>query len=355
MEASTPSVRRSTKAGASTPATRLLRRYLSLTLAQRGASTPATLLLAAAFTLSSTRSTKAGASTPATRRSGLWMASVPGCFAQRRPGHQPRRHVDTGGRLTRDIAARRPLNEGRGINPGDTVHRLPRLSMPPTSLNEGRMFHARTQERGRQGVIRSTKAGASTPATLSPSTQRTLSRRPLNPGDTCGKWADVKPSQDAQRRPGHQPRRHGVHRSSSALTASCDGFAQRRPGHQPRRHPTQKPTRSRTQPRRALHRGESSHEEIRSTKAGASTPATRSSVNAGPCCLRTCGGALNEGRGINPGDTIKRHIRAIIVARTTRSTKAGASTPATPPTEARPTAGVLRRAQRRPGHQPRRH
>ena len=62
--------------------------------------------------------------------------------------------------------------------------------------------------------------------------------------------------------------------------------------------------------------------------------------------------SLNEGRGINPGDTINdrsgdtRHLQ--------RSTKAGASTPATLVACGR-ASRRSKVAQRRPGHQPRRH
>ena len=61
----------------------------------------------------------------------------------------------------------------------------------------------------------------------------------------------------------------------------------------------------------------------RSTKAGASTPATRASPSP-RCAARS---PLNEGRSVNPGDTpLYRHGRALLGD---RSTKAGASTPAT--------------------------
>ena len=134
----------------------------------------------------------------------------------------------------------------------------------------------------------------------------------------------------------------------------------------------------------------------RSTKAGARTPAT-------PACSRRSGATqspLNEGRGANPGDTrVRRPRQARVLVRSTkagartpatprlatarappppRSTKAGARTPATharggdhPPALPRSTkAGARtpatppgaerhrltgRRAQRRPGREPRRH
>ena len=111
--------------------------------------------------------------------------------------------------------------------------------------------------------------------------------------------------------------------------------------------------------------------EHRSTKAGARTPAIRSwrpasaafstSLNEGrganpgdtrrPPASGRRGAPLNEGGGANPGDT-NRGWQALVVVH--RSTKAGARTPATPATVARPAAPVTS-AQRRPGREPRRH
>ncbi len=208
--------------------------------------------------------------------------------AQRRPGHQPRRH-------SRSLAAR---------------------------------------EEARQ---RSTKAGASTPAT------------PLFIFSEC--FA----TRDAQRRPGHQPRRHAATRVVQIVGIP----AQRRPGLQPRRHSNvaryeyydhgRAQRRPGHQPRR--------HVSLdlrpiclaaRSTKAGASTPATPPRPRRGAQRLS----ALNEGRGINPGDTSGRCVSACRIRG--RSTKAGASTPATQGLRLLPSANFMT-AQRRPGHQPRRH
>ena len=115
----------------------------------------------------SKRSTKAGTSAPATL--GADVSHVDGVEpAQRRPGHQPRRHA---------------------------------------------YFASRAILR----IIRSTKAGTSAPATLVPG-------------------ATVYSALVAQRRPGHQPRRH----STAATCLATRSFAQRRPGHQPRRHVTRR-------------------------------------------------------------------------------------------------------------------
>ena len=87
---------------------------------------------------------------------------------------------------------------------------------------------------------RSTKAGASTPAThadLVPEDRRfTLplnEGRGINPGDTATSSSTEGRFNRAQRRPGHQPRRHYA---ISAPDRMASARAQRRPGHQPRRH-----------------------------------------------------------------------------------------------------------------------
>ena len=159
---------RSTKAGASTPATpvpgRDPARHLAGRSTKAGASTPATLdLVDLAPPLGPRRSTKAGASTPATPprevragpvhpRSTKAGASTPatpvmslsdvtlGAVAQRRPGLPPRRHWVLWMRRKADPdAQRRP-----GLPPRRHVKFAPSV---PSRVN------------------RSTKAGASTPAT----------------------------------------------------------------------------------------------------------------------------------------------------------------------------------------------
>ena len=208
------------------------------------------------------------------------------CTAQRRPGREPRRHAPMPGRLSGRLAA---LNEGRGANPGDTL-----------SLRlEGTCFQ------------RSTKAGARTPATPGEPKCRPWQRTALNegrganPGDTPNPPAPSPGRMSAQRRPGREPRRHNRCRS----TIPPRYRAQRRPGREPRRHfyiP------------KMLHAG-----SYRSTKAGARTPATPQ--RAARCAPPS--GALNEGRGANPGDTV----------------------------QSEPAAAGRGRAQRRPGREPRRH
>ena len=112
-------LRRSTKAGARTPATRVHDRVLAragVRSTKAGARTPATPPRRVVGRRDRLRSTKAGARTPATPR---------------KPRSRARRST--------------PLNEGRGANPGDTGH-------------------ARDAQGDR---ARSTKAGARTPATPS--------------------------------------------------------------------------------------------------------------------------------------------------------------------------------------------
>ena len=123
------------------------------------------------------------------------------------------------------------------------------------------------------------------------------------------------PTSYAQRRPGPQPRRHCVDGDLDPGKPRC--AAQRRPGPQPRRHGN-------------LHLGTPGHLPYiirRSTKAGASTPATHWPTRTQ---LRSQGRAsLNEGRGLNPGDTGGgSHVSS---------------------------ADASCSAQRRPGPQPRRH
>ena len=161
-----------------------------------------------------------------------------------------------------------PLNEGRGRDPGDTGQGVP-------------LQHVVV-------VVRSTKAGAETPATQ-------VEKPPFGSGVIP---RSTKAGAETPATPGVQ----GL--------ASHDGnLAQRRPGPRPRRHYG------------GLIRDD--RVRVRSTKAGAETPATRgitprrwawsTSLNEGrgrdPGDTPTRGGrvppgdALNEGRGRDPGDT----------------------------------------------------
>ena len=207
-------------------------------------------------------------------------------IAQRRPGLPPRRHNRGIGTC---FSWQAPLNEGRGFHPGDTSLHRPGHGAP-VALNEGRGFH---------------------------------------PGDTRGRYFRYFVFRNAQRRPGLPPRRHRPPGPTWPTRSSLNegrGFhpgdtrgryfryfvfrnAQRRPGLPPRRHrppgPTW-PTRSSLNEGRGFHPGDTQHPrrrasavDQRSTKAGASTPAT---------------------------------LRVVSIDATHEicSTKAGASTPATP-------------------------
>ena len=257
---------RSTKAGASTPATRhrdsrpnarsiplnegrsvnpgytrtatAIVRVVAQRSTKAGASTPATRPVGAQLDFGLQRSTKAGASTPATRWTGL------------RSGWGARRSTKAGASTpaTRDVQ-RRPrrgcrssLNEGRSVNPGYTP---------------------RFQQRQESAPRRSTKAGASTPATRK------------------ARWTGMSMSITAQRRPERQPRLHGQVLSRKAKRSAT------------------------------LNEG-------RSVNPGY-TPCWRSA--------RPRPASLNEGRSVNPGYTGDGVGRGAEAGH--RSTKAGASTPAT--------------------------
>ncbi len=213
---------------------------------------------------------------------------MPSRSAQRRPGHAPRRHVhlvELGVRLevrSTKAGARTPATP-----PGHQP-----ASPPSPALNEGRGTHPGDTDRAMSAFARRASLNEG---------------RGTHPGDTI------------VRSQGHQG---GTHRSTKAGARTPATHA---PGGQGR-----------------------VYRASRSTKAGARTPATRW------CRRNRCGpgGTLNEGRGTHPGDTGPPAVVGWGAGR--RSTKAGARTPATPAAHA---AGghELRSAQRRPGHAPRRH
>jgi len=209
--------------------------------------------------------------------------------AQRRPGPKPQRHGPQGERGPAGSASRSTkagaetpatpspgcsrreatstLNEGRGRNPSDT----------PDHVHQGAL-----------DAPRSTKAGAETPATPVESLERRLACL------GC-----------AQRRPGPKPQRHLLLPSRFLLEA---GHAQRRPGPKPQRHDD--------------HGFASTGGELRSTKAGAETPATPTGLG---------GAGVTEARSTKAGaETPATHDGSLRAVRPDyRSTKAGAETPAT--------------------------
>ncbi len=187
-----------------------------------------------------------------------------GATAQRRPGRRPRRSSTS---CACSTAPRMPLNEGRGVGPGDPTTPPP-LRRWASTLNEGRgrrprrstcsmlpMMSAHIAQRrpGRRprrsrpvrlGLAdllgRSTKAGASAPAIHSHTASRTAwpitlnEGRGVGPGDPTGRPVIAsRAGPGAQRRPGRRPRRSV--RELLAVERVVD--AQRRPGRRPRRSP----------------------------------------------------------------------------------------------------------------------
>ena len=193
------------------------------------------------------------------RRHGCGRLSMSGggC-AQRRPGREPRRHAAGAGPPGRFPPS---LNEGRGVNPGDTRRRSP-CTCHVAPLNEGRGVNPGD-----------TRARAQRQYALGPLNEG----RGVNPGDTGEASSSARRTSRAQRRPGREPRRHADRQKPSRIGPAT---AQRRPGREPRRHP------HRYIPTHPVHR------------------------------------ALNEGRGVNPGDTGRPEI--VTSTMTGRSTKAGA-------------------------------
>ena len=159
--------------------------------------------------------------------------------------------------------------------------------------------------------LRSTKAGAETPATQPRGLRHGRSSDPLNegrgrdPGDTRTSWESWRRSRASL----NEGRGRDPGDTTATLSeSSALSIAQRRPGPRPRRHVAWWAPRSRSS---------------RSTKAGAETPATPSrslsmcwGTNAqrrpGPRPRRHADrrltvqwrSALNEGRGRDPGDTL---------------------------------------------------
>ena len=234
-------VLRSTKAGAETPATlctppRLVEVDVESLNEGRGRDPGDTRAYGADFKDLEERSTKAGAETPATRWPRSRMGASDGSRSTKAGAETP----------ATQFAARwperpvRPLNEGRGRDPGDTLE----LLRAELELD----------------LLRSTKAGAETPATLP--------RPDVVEGGRC-----------AQRRPGPRPRRHPT--GHDRLVRGI--LAQRRPGPRPRRHPDHVTPETIVQATLNEGRGRdpgdtrptySVQDQPRSTKAGAETPAT---------------------------------------------------------------------------------
>ena len=232
------------------------------------------------------RSTKAGARTPATPGRGAGLLHRAG-RAQRRPGREPRRHA---GRTTApdgfSPAQRRPGREPRRHRPRAGDPRRDRLIAQRRPGREPRRHRAAPPPRS--GRRRPLNEG-----------------RGANPGDTAGVGFQTALSAFAQRRPGREPRRHldgrpATHRERRRSTkAGARTPATRWPAP---RGPCRRP---------ALNEGRGANPGDTATKARSGT----------------CSASLNEGRGANPGDTPARQARDGPAG--VRSTKAGARTPAT--------------------------
>ena len=155
--------------------------------------------------------------------------------------------------------------------------------------------------------IRSTKAGASTPATRA-------GRSPREPIGPHGTRSDARSTKAGASTPATPPRWPPAHLRRTSATS-----AQRRPGPQPRRHHGRQQSATRCMT------------VYRSTKAGASTPATRLLEIVSSGRPRDAAPAAAAQR--RPGPQPRRHSRwrcaTAWLRQVGRSTKAGASTPAT--------------------------
>ena len=178
------------------------------------------------------------------------------------------RGLDPGNTRPRGPASTRPapLNEGRGLDPGNTPSST-RSSPRSGPLNEGRGLdpgntsrdgetscrslpaQRRPGPRPRQHIClpalhrdnrkRSTKAGASTPATpraevgdLTSLPRCSTKAGASTPATRLRHGAGTASRQPAQRRPGPRPRQHTV----AAVIVTAVVLAQRRPGPRPRQH-----------------------------------------------------------------------------------------------------------------------
>ena len=204
------------------------------------------------------------------RRHDFTLASASGgtAPAQRRPGREPRRHANVSRRTNgavSSLAQRRPGREPRRHLQTRPPHRCPR---GPAQRRPGR--EPRRHPHG--------------PHAEPPSRYQALNEgRGVNPGDTLTIHRAIYRPVIAQRRPGREPRRHLL--SMTFWCANTSFRAQRRPGREPRRHPL---------------------------------PVVSRPAHGRP---------LNEGRGVNPGDTPRGPL----------------------------TGEHCAVAQRRPGREPRRH
>ena len=309
---------------------------------------------------------------------------TPCTCAQRRPGHQPRRHAAT---VRISVPTwRTTLNEGQGISPGDT-RRLERGEViddvTASTLNEGQgISPGDTRIRVRIGRENARPATLNEGQGISPgdtgaeTCDRQRAAGPLNegqgisPGDTTARRrVHVRSSRSTKARASapatrHVPigQRHGDGPCRRSTKARASAPATRNAGLAPL---TDRPAVDLLNEGQGISPGDTLRKPLvperpastatRSTKARASAPATRRPTTA--TTIASASSSLNEGQGISPGDTWSARRSRSQSARSDRSTKARASAPATHSEEQTcPSAGLtVGRAQRRPGHQPRRH
>ena len=109
------------------------------------------------------------------------------------------------------------LNEGRGMNPGDTLNHGAFGNIVRTALNEGRGMNPgdtrlRIDRSGRSAALnegRGMNPGDTPDAWFAPRAGTALNEgRGMNPGDTDVAEREAAITENAQRRPGHEPRRH---------------------------------------------------------------------------------------------------------------------------------------------------
>ena len=233
--------------------------------------------------------------------------------AQRRPESEPRRHSPAGA----ECPARSPLNEGRSLNPGDTRTRGISAPRRGSTLNEGRSLNPGDTARAPRldtSLHNAQRRPESEPrrhaASSSPalSMQMIAQRRPESEPrrHTAVPLSSYTPG-GAQRRPESEPRRH------VAVTVPVPTWysAQRRPESEPRRHEVHgvehlewhcAQRRPESEPRRHF-RGKTG--EVHSRTSAQRRPESEPRRHA---CRTTTGWswsrALNEGRSLNPGDTV---------------------------------------------------
>ena len=273
--------------------------------------------------------------------------------AQRRPERQLRRHL-IGIRIWTIHAA--SLNEGRSVNSGDTDRRR-RAYQCDVCCAQRRPERQLRRHHGYQGQAhtppRSTKAGASTPATQETKDKNGKRIIPLNEGRSVNS-GDTRDRSTPER---HSATRRQLRSTKAGASTpatqetgeslmTADQCAQRRPERQLRRHPP--PTaRAQRRPERQLRRHDCyvpGNSATRSTKAGASTPATQDEWadrhNRVAAQRRPERQLRRHGRDVmgtvqlrraaqrRPERQLRRHPPEPR-CKNVRSTKAGASTPAT--------------------------